>query len=230
MQYISIYFVCFILLYIEVALYLIILSFLLEEEHTLQPTVIFLIGSAGSGKSTIGQWIAQQYNYCYLDKDTICNTFTGELLELKGYSRNDRDGCAYYSEVVMPLEYQALLNIANDNVQLGRSVVLDAPFLSYFPDPHYITNLIDKYGWQQAHVNPVVLQITVDDKVLRTRMQERNLERDQWKFDHWDAFIEGLRSKHCLWEGIRKIQFDNSSATIHTEHLKEVLDIHSIHE
>jgi len=187
----------------------------------LEPTAIFLIGPAGSGKSSIGKQIASKYHFCYLDKDTICNKFTGLLLESNGYSAHERDGCDFYSDVVMDLEYQTLLDIANDNLLLGNSVILDAPFLSYFSNRNYIQELRAKYNWENIQL--LVLEVTVDYSILKERLQARALDRDAWKFNNWDIFVRGIQEKHCLWENIDKYSFDNSSATIDQEKLYQLL-------
>ncbi|GAA4714767.1 AAA family ATPase [Brevibacillus fulvus] len=187
----------------------------------MKPYAIFLIGSAGSGKSTIGKRLATEYNFCYLDKDMVCNIFTGMLLEAKGYSPHERDGNPFYSEVVMDAEYTTLLHIANDNLQLGRSVVLDAPFLGYFSKRDYIRQLTAKYGWE--HVTPFVLEVHVDFDVLKQRMAARGLQRDQWKIDHWQTFVEGIQSKRCLWEEIEIISFDNSPEEFELSRLQKLL-------
>ncbi|WP_322922659.1 AAA family ATPase [Paenibacillus campi] len=192
----------------------------------MKSTVMFLIGSAGSGKSTIGKYIARRYGCTYLDKDIVCNTFSGVLLEANGYAAYERDGCDYYRHVVMPLEYRTLLDIANDNVQLGQSVILDAPFLSYFAEPDYVKQLVQRYGWDSNDVHPLVVQINVKMDVLRKRIQERNLQRDQWKFAHWDEFVEGIRQNICLWDEVDRIEYDNSADQLDEEQLKQQLHVH----
>lgn len=187
----------------------------------MERTVIFLIGAAGSGKSTIGKLIASEYNFCYLDKDSVCNRFTGLLLELQGHSPHERDGCVFYRDRVMDLEYQTLLDIANDNLQLSRSVVLDAPFLSYFLDRNFINDLRKKYDWQ--NVKPLVLQVTIDFAVLMERLQARALERDASKFVDWDGFVRGIQEKQCFWEDIEIKQIDNSASTVDLQTLYETL-------
>ncbi|MCC3380462.1 AAA family ATPase [Paenibacillus farraposensis] len=187
----------------------------------MQPTAIFLIGAASSGKSTIGKLLATEYQFTYLDKDIICNKLTGLLLESKGYSPHERDGNTFYSDTIMPLEYQTLLDVANDNLQLGRSVVLDAPFLSYFSNKDYIRELKEKYDWH--HIRPLVLQVDVDFDILKERMKARGLERDEWKFAHWDAFVEGIRARRCLWEDIDIRHFDNSPAEVDKNRLHNTL-------
>ncbi|MGE6577680.1 AAA family ATPase [Paenibacillus xylanexedens] len=187
----------------------------------MKPVLIFLIGSAGSGKSTIGKKLAAEHHFCYLDKDVVCNTFTGKLLEAQGYSPHDRDGNTYYLDTVMDLEYETLLNVANDNLQLGRSVILDAPFVGYFRESDYINHLVAKYEWQS--VLPVVLRVDVNVDVLQQRLKSRGLERDRWKLDHWETFVQGIQANTCMWENIEVISVDNSSDEVDLTHLTAML-------
>jgi predicted kinase len=189
----------------------------------MKPVLIFLIGSAGSGKSTIGKRLATEHQFCYLDKDVLCNTFTGKLLETQGYSPHDRDGNSYYRDIVMDLEYETLLNVANDNLQLGRSVILDAPFVGYFHKSGYIDELVHKYGWDQ--VFPVVLRVDVNMDVLEQRLRNRGLERDRWKLEHWDTFVQGLKSNVCTWKNIQLISVDNTSENLDLEQLTSQLPL-----
>ena len=158
-----------------------------------------------------------------LDKDVLCNTFTGKLLETQGYSPHDRDGNSYYRDIVMDLEYETLLNVANDNLQLGRSVILDAPFVGYFHKSDYIDGLVSTYGWEE--VTPVVLRVDVNMDVLEQRLQNRGLERDRWKLEHWDSFVQGLKANVCTWENIQLISVDNSSEHLDLEQLTSQLPL-----
>ncbi|WP_347254324.1 AAA family ATPase [Leminorella grimontii] len=175
--------------------------------------VIFLIGAAGSGKSTIGKLLASKLNYSYLDKDVVSNRFTGKLLVMQGHAPTDRDGCDFYKNEVMPLEYETLLHLAGENLKLGNSVVLDAPFLGYFSDPNFVKNSIAEYGWSQD-VDANVLEVTVKPEVLKNRIITRNNARDAWKLENWDAFIQSILEKKCLWDGVNYIRFDNSGSNV----------------
>ncbi|WP_258166195.1 AAA family ATPase [Paenibacillus sp. PCH8] len=137
-----------------------------------------MIICAGSGKSTIGKKLAAEHHFGYLDKDVVCNTFTGKLLEAHGYSPHDRDVNAYYRDTVMDLEYETLLDVANDNLQLGRSIILDAPFGGYFHKSDYIDHLTAKYDWEA--VTPVVLRVEVKSRygLWETKLKHRKVLLD----------------------------------------------------
>ncbi len=188
----------------------------------MKPIIVFLIGLPASGKSTIGKSIASQFDFCYLDKDVVCNTFTKKLLELNGYSSDNRE-CAFYRDVILELEYKTLLDIANDNIQIGKSVVVDAPFISYFSNVHYIDQLRETYDWK--NVTPIVFQVHVDFPILRSRMIERAADRDQWKLNNWDIYTKSVQEKQCLWESIKIIRFNNTKASINMQDVQSLFTI-----
>lgn len=186
------------------------------------PRVIFLVGPAGSGKSTVGKLLASHFQFSYLDKDVVCNKFTGKLLETQGISPNARDGCEFYQKQIMPLEYETLLEIAADNVRSGISVILDAPFVGYFTDEDYIDKLSERYNFQ--NYIPLVLRVTVSSETLFKRIKERSLKRDEWKLENWDVFIDSLKSKKCLWKNVNIKEFDNSNEEINTNKLFKIIE------
>lgn len=173
---------------------------------------IFLIGAAGSGKSTVGKFLSSKLHYCYLDKDIVANRFTGELLMSKGYEPTARDQCEFYKKEVMDIEYDTLLHIACENLKLGNSVILDAPFLSYFSDENYINQVKQRFNCSQMEC--YILEVFVPAEVLKQRILERNNARDTWKLDNWDTFIESVNQKRCLWKDVSYIRYDNSTPEI----------------
>lgn len=187
-------------------------------------TIIFLIGPAASGKSSVGKLLANEYRMTYLDKDIVCNNFTGNMLEEHGFDRGARDGCDYYKDTIMPIEYKTILDIAHTNVQIGNSVILDAPFGAYFNNSNYINELRESYGWNED-IHTIVLRVHVQPEVLKVRMLERNNERDQWKFEHWDEYIASIMATTCEWCGIPKLEYDNSHPLPTGIELCKTLDI-----
>ena len=100
-----------------------------------QPTLRIVIGTAGSGKSTIAQRLARQHGAAYLDKDAMSARFVEAALVAAGYDPGDRESNAFYRDTLLPLEYDSLLDVAGANLRIGRSVVIDAPFSPYLSDP-----------------------------------------------------------------------------------------------
>jgi predicted kinase len=123
----------------------------------------------------------------------------------------------------MDLEYKTLLDIANDNIQIGKSVVLDAPFIGYFSNVRYVEQLKETYDWK--NVTTIVLQVHVDFPILKSRMIERSVDRDQWKLDNWDVYIKSVQEKQCLWENIKIVQFNNNDASISTQDIKYLFTV-----
>lgn len=187
------------------------------------PHLIFLMGAPGSGKSSVGKAISKEFNFSYIDKDNTCNLFTETLLEANGYSKFARDNCDFYKEVVMDLEYQTILNVAHENLLLGNSVILDAPFLSYFSNESYVSDIVSKHGWHE--VNVVVLKVCVNGEVLKQRIIDRGLERDRWKLDNWETFLANLESNPCLWKNVPIKEFTNNEEEVNTEELYRLLDL-----
>ncbi|WP_329349101.1 ATP-binding protein [Streptomyces sp. NBC_01261] len=111
------------------------------------PRVYFVIGPAGSGRTGVARLIAELSGAAYLDKDTACTRLAETLLELAGTDRNERDLNPYYQSVVMDLEYATVLDLAADNLRVGRPVVLDAPLGRYFQQADYCAEVTYRHHW-----------------------------------------------------------------------------------
>ncbi|AXH34114.1 hypothetical protein DVJ78_00470 [Humibacter sp. BT305] len=185
-------------------------------------TLYFVIGPAGSGKSTVSTLIAERSHAAYLDKDTVATFFTEALLELAGTDKHERDNNEYYQRSVMDLEYETLLRLAGDNLRLGNSVVLDAPFVRYFPRPDFLEQASARHRWP-ADVEIVVVHVTVEGSRVRDRVEGRGYDRDAWKLGHWDEFWATAQAAECRWRGAHHILFDNSADGMTARNLEVAL-------
>ncbi|WCN08735.1 AAA family ATPase [Marinomonas mediterranea] len=176
--------------------------------------VILIVGFPGSGKSTIARAIASSLGATYLDKDTICNSLTGLLLEQNGEAPNARDNSALYKEKIMPLEYQTLFKVANDTLSSSSCIVIDAPFISFFDDPDYIDK--QRAFFRSSVVDLHVVEVTASIEVTKKRLIQRGEKRDIWKLNHWDEFSQQILNQRCCWKNINKFSFDNSSPEANT--------------
>ena len=173
--------------------------------------LFFVIGPAGSGKATVSTLIARRIGAAYLDKDSVATAFTEALLEAAGSDKNERDNNPYYQDVVMGLEYATLLRLAGDNLRLGNDVVLDAPFVRYFPEEDYLERAAAAHDWP-ADVVITVVHVTVDGALVRDRVDSRGYGRDAWKLAHWDEFWATAQAADCRWRGAHHVLFDNSAS------------------
>lgn len=186
------------------------------------PTLYVVIGPAGSGKSTLAKLLAQQKGAAYLDKDSLATYFTEALLKLSGNDPHERDNSDFYQSSVMDLEYATLLRVAGDNLRLGLSVVLDAPFGRYLGREDYLEEAAQKYGWPED-ADKVVVEVKAGSDTVRSRVHARSFERDAWKLDHWDEFWAKARGVECRWTGVRHVPFDNSGDGLSREDLNREL-------
>ncbi|MCA4133030.1 AAA family ATPase [Arthrobacter sp. M4] len=186
------------------------------------PKVFFVIGPAGSGKSSVGKLIARRHSAAYIDKDTATRRFVELLLELNGDDKNERDNNSFYQEAIMPLEYASILDLAGENLSAGNSVVLDAPFGRYFPDADYLDNVRREHSWPDAEL--IVVHVRVDGEALRQRLVSRGLSRDEWKLAHWEEFWAAQESRKCEWRNARHVTFDNTMDSADTARLDQALE------
>ena len=189
---------------------------------TLAPRVYFVIGPAGSGKTGVARLIAELSGAAYIDKDTACTRLTEALLELAGTDPSERDLNPYYQSVVMDLEYATILDLAADNLRVGRPVVLDAPFGRYFARPDYLADVTYRHDWP-ADVELVVVQVQVDSDTARERVRARGCARDRSKLADWDTFWKAAEANECRWSDGRRLVFDNRADGITADEVARAL-------
>ncbi|RAX22648.1 MULTISPECIES: ATP-binding protein [unclassified Actinomyces] len=165
------------------------------------PTVYIIIGTAGSGKSLRARRIAHHLHAAYLDKDAMSGRFVEAGLVAAGYEAGDRESNDYYTTTLLPLEYDSLLDVAGQNLRLGNSVVLDAPFSPFLADPEFVASARRRFGWPaEAHIK--VIQIHVAPELLKARLRARGLARDAAKLADWDSYWAQHGNVTCAWRGV----------------------------
>jgi predicted kinase len=174
-----------------------------------EPTLRIVIGTAGSGKSTIAQRLAREHGAVYLDKDAMSARFVEAALIAAGYDPGDRESNAFYRDQILPLEYDSLLDVAGANLRLGQSVVIDAPFSPYLDDSDFITTTAERFNWPSITIE--VVHVRVSPATLQERLRERGLERDRVKLAHWDEYWAEHGGRPCVWTGVRLTDLDNDA-------------------
>ena len=174
-----------------------------------KPTLWIVIGTAGSGKSTIAQRLAHHHAAAYLDKDAMSARFVEAALLAAGYDPGDRESNPYYREHILPLEYDSLLDVAGANLRTGRPVVIDAPFSAYLSDPTFVTAAAERFDWPPVDVE--VVRVRVSPAKLQERLRRRGLERDLFKLAHWDQYWTEHGGRPCAWTGVRLSEISNDA-------------------
>lgn len=172
------------------------------------PTLHIVIGTAGSGKSTIAQRLAREFGAAYLDKDAMSARFVEAALLGAGCEPGDRESNAFYRERLLPLEYASLLDVAGVNLRLGCAVVIDAPFSPYLSDADFIEASVEHFAWPSLDVIEVV-QVRVASETLQDRLRRRGLERDRAKLARWGEYWAEHGDRHCAWTGVRLTELIN---------------------
>lgn len=174
------------------------------------PFALVVVGSAGSGKSTVARELARRCSAAYLDKDALAGPLVEAALASAGHSPDERESSAYYRERVMPAEYAALFAVAADNLRLGLSVVLDAPFAAYLARPDFLQESARTADWPA--LTPTVLRVSTSEAETRRRLETRALERDLVKLAQWDVFWSTWGASPLTWTGVDVIELDNSGS------------------
>ncbi|MFF1572582.1 AAA family ATPase [Leifsonia sp. NPDC058292] len=173
----------------------------------MRPAAYITLGGAGSGKSTVSRHISEYTGALYLDKDVLAGPLVGAALEALGQNASDRESNDVYLRRVMPLEYDALFAVAGQNLRLGHSVVLDAPFVAYLSDPHYLLTAMAGASWPEVPVR--VVQVVASAQTVKRRLIERASARDRVKLSDWDAYWQAFGSLKCSWQGAERVQVAN---------------------
>ncbi len=173
------------------------------------PALRIVVGTAGSGKSSIAQRLAREHAAAYLDKDAMSARFVEAALLAAGYDPGDRESNSFYRDRILPMEYDSLLDVAGANLRLGRPVVIDAPFSPYLSDPGFITEAARRFGWPTVDVEAV--RVLVSPATLQRRLRQRGLERDRVKLAHWDDYWAEHGGRPCTWTGVRLTEISNDA-------------------
>ncbi|MDN8078791.1 AAA family ATPase [Burkholderia multivorans] len=154
-------------------------------------SAIFICGPSGTGKTTLSKalvrlLVADGHPVCLLDKDSVTDALSHAFMhELTGNAA-DRDSPAY-KEKVRDQEYQCTLEAARDNLELGISCVMPAPWTQELADGRLQNPYL--FGDPDG-ARVVIVWLTLDSTERRRRIAERGFYRDRYKLEHWERFSD----------------------------------------
>jgi predicted kinase len=152
--------------------------------------LIFICGHSGAGKTTISRSLVRRLNeltrenYFLLDKDTAYSKYSSKVMGLLTGDPDDRDSEVFLRELREP-EYNGMLDITRENLDIGVNVVVCAPFSVEVKS----RRIFDARALGVAADTAIsVIWVTVPEQVARERIERRGERRDRYKLEHWDEY------------------------------------------
>lgn len=150
--------------------------------------LVFFVGVAGTGKTTVARMLADRIPAAFLDRDTIGGRFVEAILEMNGLDKNDRDS-DYYKRNLRDLEYNTAKDVCIENLAAGQNVFMISPFTAELKNKQWIEDVISAAGLKSQDVDVRVIVVTLLDMGMqKERIIGRQTERDQWKLNNWGDF------------------------------------------
>ncbi|WP_028547556.1 AAA family ATPase [Paenibacillus sp. UNC451MF] len=178
------------------------------------PKLVFIIGPAGAGKTTLAKTLAKQHRPAFLDMDTLLRPAAETIMTLSGLDPTDRDS-PVYKKHCRDLGYRITMDAALENLELGIDAYVIGPFTKEIEDPLWLDQELARMGAssQEVEVRAVYVYLR-DDSVYRQRIMARGSELDVWKLDHWSEFSPSLTRKTIQWTSSASsiLYWDNSEA------------------
>lgn len=150
--------------------------------------LVFFVGVAGTGKTTVARKLSKDIPAAFLDRDTIGGRFVEAILEMKGLDKNDRDS-QFYKENLRDLEYDTAKDVCIENLAAGQNVFMISPFTAELKNKAWIEEVLAAAGLDKKRVDVKVIVVTLQDMGMqKQRIIDRQTVRDQWKLENWGDF------------------------------------------
>ncbi|SDB81593.1 AAA domain-containing protein [Pelagirhabdus alkalitolerans] len=150
--------------------------------------LVYFVGVAGTGKTTVAEKVAEDIPCAFLDRDTVGGRFVEQFLIDNGHDKDDRDS-EFYKKNLRDLEYDTTKDICIENLRVGQNVFMISPFTAELKNKAYIEDVLTEAKKTKDEVDVKVVVVTLEDiEKQRKRIEERGTVRDTWKLENWDSY------------------------------------------
>lgn len=150
--------------------------------------LILVTSPPACGKTYISKKLAENLKHVvYLDKDTLI-PLSKVIFEAAGEPYNRSSD--FFKKYIRDVEYVTILDLACEALKYDDIVLINAPFTQEVRDSAYINEL--KKRLVQMNTKLTVIWVQTDVEVCKQRMLARGSDRDTWKVEHWDEYIQGV--------------------------------------
>ncbi|MHA6484871.1 AAA family ATPase [Paenibacillus sp. strain BS8-2] len=174
--------------------------------------LVFFLGGAGAGKTTLAKALARRSHAALLDMDTLLRPAAEMIMKLSGLDPNDRDSAMYKSRC-RDLGYRLTMDAAMENIELGTDVYVIGPFTQETANPFWLEDELSRIGASSSNVEVKVIIVTLPHNTkYRDRIEQRGSALDAWKLEHWDTFSKSLQPRDVQWPIPKSsiLYFDNA--------------------
>ncbi|MBJ6360300.1 AAA family ATPase [Paenibacillus sp. GCM10012307] len=162
--------------------------------------LVFFVGGAGAGKTTLAKRIARKHKAVLLDMDTLLRPAAVVVMTTAGLDPDDRDSEAYKT-LCRDLGYRITMDAALENVELGNDVFVIGPFTKETGDAEWIERELTAIGATLRDVEVKAVIVTLaDDEAYRNRIMQRSSRLDEWKLKNWEIFSRSLAPRSIAWK------------------------------
>lgn len=161
--------------------------------------LIFFLGGAGSGKTTLAKALSRQRKAAFFDMDILLRPAAEAIMTLQGLDPTDRDS-PEYKRLCRDLGYRITMDAALDNVALGIDTIVVGPFTKETQTPDWIEQELARIGRSLQDTDVRVAYIYLNSEALyKERIRARQSPLDEWKLANWDKFAASLARKQVSW-------------------------------
>ncbi|MCA0756595.1 AAA family ATPase [Paenibacillus sp. N4] len=176
------------------------------------PRLVFVLGGAGAGKTTLAKALAGRSGAAYFDMDTLLRPAAVALMTQAGLDPEDRDS-SDYKRLCRELGYRITMDAALENISVGNDAIVIGPFTKETEAPAWIEQELASIGASLKEVEVKVIFVTLaDEQAYYNRIVQRGSSLDQWKLEHWDEFRRSLAKRELKWRisASSVLYFDNT--------------------
>lgn len=175
--------------------------------------LVFFVGGAGAGKTTLAKALARKRGVAVIDMDTVLRPAAVALMTQAGLDPTDRDSSSYKA-LCRDLGYRITMDAALENIANGGDIFVIGPFTKETETPDWIEQELSSIGASLSDVEVKVVFVYLRDEQLHyERIKHRGLILDQHKLDNWSEFSQSSLAKRELkWRipAASVLYFDNS--------------------